>query len=583
MQAVTNTIKPRLLRALAGARPGGRAEGDGDALAGARPGGRAEGDGDALAGARPGGRAEGDGDALAGARPGGRAEGGGDVLAVEGDGHAKGVLARACARARTGHAIPRWAPPTLAILAGAALLRAIAGVGFVNYDTLYALVWGQQLTRLEIPEYGLPIAPTPHPLVEALGIPLAPLGAGAESAIVVALGFLALAACGWVLYRLGSAWFGRAAGAVAAIVLLTRVPVLSYGVRAYVDVPYILLVLCALLVETRRPRAGAPVLTLLALAGLLRPEAWAFSGIYWVYLALSSARSYPSRTRAQLARLALLAAAAPIAWVLSDLLVTGDAMWSLTNTKHTAATLHRAQGIGDVPEYIPRRIGEVLRPAVLAGAALGGALSLAWLGSRARMGAIAGAIAVLVFVATAAAGLPIDTRYAFLAGAILCLFCGAGVFGWSALPSGDRRRVPWMAGGAVVLVALVATLPGQVRSAHHELAELARQEGFQHDLTGLVDSGAISARCGPVGVPNHAPIPLLALYLKARPGLVVSAEAESAESRQQRTGVYVDPASIEVEQDYVLDPKDPHATVSIPPGFTEAHSNRSWLIFEHCG
>ena len=32
----------------------------------------------------------------------------------------------------------------------------------------------------------------------------------------------------------------------------------------------------------------------------------------------------------------------------------------------------------------------------------------------------------------------------------------------------------------------------------------------------------------------------------------------------------------------VLDPKDPHAAVSIPPGFLEAHSNRSWLIFEHC-
>jgi hypothetical protein len=85
-----------------------------------------------------------------------------------------------------------------------------------------------------------------------------------------------------------------------------------------------------------------------------------------------------------------------------------------------------------------------------------------------------------------------------------------------------------------------------------------------------------------VGVPNHAPIPLLALYLKAKPGLVVSAEARSAEGAQQEEGTYVDPASVEVERDYVLDPRDPHAAVSIPPGFLEAHSNRSWLIFEHC-
>jgi hypothetical protein len=29
------------------------------------------------------------------------------------------------------------------------------------------------------------------------------------------------------------------------------------------------------------------VLVLLALAGLLRPEAWVFSGLYWLYLAFS--------------------------------------------------------------------------------------------------------------------------------------------------------------------------------------------------------------------------------------------------------------------------------------------------------
>lgn len=464
------------------------------------------------------------------------------------------------------------------ILAGAVLLRAIASVGFVNYDTLYGLVWGQQLTRAEVPQYGLPIAPTPHPLVEVLGVGLSPLGASATTDITVALAFLALSACGWVVYRLGSVWFGRAAGAVAALILLTRVPVLSYGVRAYVDIPYLLLVLWALLVETRHRRAGAPVLVLLGLAGLLRPEAWAFSGIYWVYLFASSSRSLTTRTREQLAWLALLALAAPLIWVLSDLLVTGNAMWSLTNTKHTAQELGRETGIGKVPQYIPRRIGEILRPTVLVGAALGGVLTLAWTGERARPGAIAGVLAVVVFAALAAFGLPIDTRYAFLAAAILCLFCGAGVFGWSVLPRGDRRRGPWMAAGAVVLVALLATLPGQVSSAHHELDNLARQESIQNDLLALVNSKAIALRCGPVGVPNHAPIPLLALYLKAQPSLIVSAEAHPIER-----GTYVDPASIEVEKDYILDPRDPHLPVSIPPGFLETHSNRSWLIFDHCG
>lgn len=464
-----------------------------------------------------------------------------------------------------------------AVLGGALLLWLVAGVGFVNYDTLYGLVWGQQLARGEMPEYGIPIAPTPHPLVELLGVPLAPLGASLTAGLTVAGAFLALSGCAWVTYLLGREWFGRPAGALAAAILITRVPVLSYGVRAYVDIPYLLLVLTALLIETRRRRAGAPVLAVLGLAGLLRPEAWALSAAYWLYLAIGSRRELTLTPR-QLAWLALLAAAAPAIWVLSDLLVTGDAMWSLTNTKHTAHTLGRITGIGNVPEYIPRRIGEVLRPPVLVGAALGGALSLLWSRPRALVGAGAGVLAVGVFAAMASFGLPIDTRYAFLAAAILCVFCGAGAFGWIVLPAGDRRRRPWMAAGALVVVGLIASMPAQLRSAHRELSSLGRQQHIQRDLLALVDEGAISMRCGPVGVPNHAPIPLLALYLKAAPSQIVSAQTRSIDH-----GTYVDPASTEVERVWVLDPRDPHPPVSIPPGFTEAHANRSWLLFEHCG
>ena len=39
---------------------------------------------------------------------------------------------------------------------------------------------------------------------------------------------------------------------------------------------------------------------------------------------------------------------------------------------------------------------------------------------------------------------------------------------------------------------------------------------------------------------------------------------------------------MEVEEDYVLDPHDPHLPVNVPPGFTEVHSNGSWLVFQRC-
>ena len=500
---------------------------------------------------------------------------------------------------RRWSALPAWAPAGGAVAVGALLLRAITGVGFANYDTLYALAWGGQLSRGSTPAYDVPIAPTPHPLLEALGLVLAPLGPRGAERVTVALGFLALAGCGWVLYRLGAHWFNRAAGALAALIFLTRAEVLNYGVRAYVDLPYLLLVLCALLVESRHRRAtggpaGAPVLALLALAGLLRPEAWAFSGLYWLHLmgltptwACRCARERtlrarqpafaPLGTRRGVARTTLLAAAAPLVWVLSDLAVTGDPLWSLTNTQHTAEALSRVTGIANVPEYIPRRIGEILRPPVLVAAALGGVLSLLWLRARALPLALAGVTAVVVFAAFASVGLPINTRYAFLTSAILCVFAGAGVCGWAQLPRADPRRRWWMAGAAVVLAALLAYAPSQFSAAHRHMDELARENRIEDDLLALVRTGAVNLRCGPVGVPNHAPVPLLALYLKTSPRNIVSLQ-----SGHIKEGVYVDPANKEVEQDYVLDAHDPVEPVSVPPGFSESATNRSWLIFQRC-
>jgi hypothetical protein len=135
-----------------------------------------------------------------------------------------------------------------------------------------------------------------------------------------------------------------------------------------------------------------------------------------------------------------------------------------------------------------------------------------------------------------------------------------------------------MAASALLAVALLAYAPSQYRLAHREMGKLARQQGIEKDLLALVRSHAVALRCGPVGVPNHAPVPLLALYLRTSPRNVLSAE-----SGHIARGVYVDPASAEVEEGYVLDPRDPHEAVSVPPGFRESAANRSWLIFQRCG
>jgi hypothetical protein len=465
-----------------------------------------------------------------------------------------------------------------------AVLGAVAwvltGRGLVNYDTLYAVVWGRDIAHGVMPDYDAVLAPTPHPLATFGGVLLAPLstasdrGVHGEAATTVVLigAFLALGALAWVVYRLGAEWFNPAAGALAAAIVITRRPVLDFGARAYVDIPYVALVLGALLVETKRPRAGAPVLALLAAAGLLRPEAWLFSIVYlaWLWRA----------PRARDPRLIALVLAAPVLWALSDLIVTGDPLHSLVGTRDNAQTLERTTGLQEVPLTAPRRLGEILREPVLFGAAGGGLLALAWLRPRALLGAAAGVVAIAAFCVLAAAGLPILGRYLLLPAAILAIFCGAGAFGWASLPRGDRHRRPWAWFGVATLVLLVLFTPAQVDRLQALRRALDRQDRIQSDLAALVrvPPGAIRRTCAPVTVPNHRPVPLLALTLDVRPRAVVSAQ-----ERRPQQGTWVEPATGAVARDYILDPRDLDKRIAPPPRrFAAAGANASWRVFTRC-
>jgi hypothetical protein len=485
----------------------------------------------------------------------------------------------AVTRARTAGAAA-FARTTGVVALLGAFAWALTGRGLVNYDTLYAVVWGRDIAHGTVPDYDVALAPTPHPLATLGGVALAPVTSAADrgvhgetaTTIVLVGAFAALGALGWVVYRLGAEWFNPAAGALAAAIVLTRRPVLDFGSRAYVDIPYVALVLGALLVETRRPRAGAPVLALLAVAGLLRPEAWLFSLVYlaWVWRA----------PRARSPALVVLALAAPVLWALSDLAVTGDPLHSLLGTRDTAQTLERTTGLGEVPLTAPRRLGEILREPVLFGAAGGGILALLWLRDRARLGAAAGVIASVAFCVLATAGLPILGRYLLLPAAILAIFCGAGAFGWASLARGDPRRRPWAWFGLATLVLLVVFTPAQVERIRALRHALARQDAIQADLAALVrvPPGSIRASCAPVTVPNHRPVPLLALYLEAAPTAIVSAQEE-----RPRRGTWVTPADAAVAHDYILDPRDLDRRIPPPPaGMRPAGGNASWRVATRC-
>jgi hypothetical protein len=442
---------------------------------------------------------------------------------------------------------------------------ALAGRGLANYDTLYALVWGRDLAHGHLPDYEVSLAPTPHPLATLVGAVLSVLGASGAIGATLVLAFVWLGALGWVTYRLGEAWVNRAAGALAAAIVLTRRPVLDFGARAYLDVPYLVLVLGALLVETRRRRAGAPVLVLLGLAGLIRPEAWLFSAVYLAWLWRGGVRD---------PRLWGLAAAAPLIWALSDLVVTGDALHSLTGTRDTAQRLERITGLDEVPTTVPRRLGEILREPVLFGAAGGGLLALAFLRPRVALGAAAGVIALLAFCILATAGLPILGRYLLAPAVILAIFAGAGAFGWHELPRDHPWRRRWAWFGAATLAVLVAFVPAQADRIGDLRDALRIQDGIQDDLHDLTPRFP----CLPATVPNHRPVPLLALWLHVDPNRVVVAQ-----ERRPTIGAYVVPSSLRVARQYILDPRDVDPRIPPPPaGFRPTAANASWRVYARC-
>jgi hypothetical protein len=498
-----------------------------------------------------------------------------------------------------------------------AVLLLVFPVGFPNYDTIYALVWGRELAHGMSPDYGAALPPTPHPLTDFIGLVTSPFGE-APITVTMILAYVSLGLIAYFVYRLGTTWFDRWVGVLAAVIVLTRAPFLSNGLRAYVDLPYIALCLGALYVEARRPRAGWPVLALLVPAGLLRPEAWGFAIAYWLWLAFDVRRASAAtrstgrklqqglsfrpidtvagwelgwrgeRGTAELGWLALLALAGPIIWVLFDAVTTGDPLYSLTGTQETVESLKRQTGPVDLVLYGPRRLGEVMQwPGMIGG--FGGLVLGIWLlPRRSALGFAAVVLALLAFACLAAAGLAIIARYTMLAGAILSIFFALALLGWRFLERGNRWRVWWQAFAGLVLLMVLVWLPNQWDLDRQVHTDLTNQGRIENDLSDLVDEGAFSPECGPIAVPNHRAVPRLAFGLDVRPTDVVSSsEAVSAEEKKKlaEAGYYVEPASSFVIHNYILDPNDKTKfdDVKPPAGFEEVARNESWVIYSRCG
>jgi len=201
----------------------------------------------------------------------------------------------------------------IAVLAGAATLLLPATLG---YDAWAWTVWGRELAHLDL---ATTAGPSFKPLPVLALAPLSLLGAATPivwMGLMRAAGVLSLL----LAYRLGARLAGPLAGAVAALCLALSADLYRTALLGSAEPVLIALTLGA----ADRHLAGRRdwALVLIALAGLIRPEAWVLLGAYGVLVWLREPGLRPLAAAAvvlPVRRLVLIpalpTAATPVFWL----------------------------------------------------------------------------------------------------------------------------------------------------------------------------------------------------------------------------------------------------------------------------
>ena len=451
---------------------------------------------------------------------------------------------------------------------------------YPNYDTYYTLVWGRELANGRLPEYDVFRTPTPHPLATLVGWVMAPFGTASDR-ILVLLSLFGLLGFYVVTFIFTERLLGRVIALLAVAVMVTRTDMQLLALRAMFDLPFYLMVFGAALLELRRPRCGLPVLVLLALAGLLRPEAWLLAGVYWLYLA----RATP---RPQLARLALLVVAAPLLWMAADLVVTGEPLYSFTSTREVSGEFGRNRGLADAIRSIPTFLGGNDRIVTVGVGGMGLLLGLYILRRRAALPLALGLLGVLTFLLIAAAGLSVIPRYLTIPSLLLSLCVAIALGGWRLVVEPTARKVA--IGVAVVSVLVLAwRVPFYVRDVQKLRDQATFIEAQHRGLKGILNApAAVEAlqRCHPITVPTHSAIPVI----RFETGLPKDAlEASIGQRRRPRAGTLL------IGDTFNFEPSAARATNSNSasssrrrwsnrplPGFERLARRAPWTAYARC-
>ncbi|HEY2142415.1 MAG TPA: hypothetical protein VGG98_10195 [Solirubrobacteraceae bacterium] len=490
-----------------------------------------------------------------------------------------------------------WAKLGFAVMCLGALVGYFAFPTYPTYDSFYALLWGRDLLHLHLPDFKVYRGPTEHPLAIAFGTLCSLFGEGGARLMV--LGSIAsfVAAVAGV-YRLGRLCFGPIVGLLAALLLLSRFFDENLAAQGYLDISYVALIIWATALEVERPRRGTAVFFTLAAAGLLRPDAWVLSGLYWLWCSWPSGAGRGSGvTRAvtgkRLWQLALVALA-PAVWLALDGVVTGDPFYSLHSTAGLAHELGRTQGISTVLESIWTFSLRIDKLAVVLGALAGIGLAV-WLAPRRAVVPLAVLVVlVLVFVAEGVAGASVIDRYLLGGAALMLVFCAVAIGGSSMLEPGSRLRRAWMTGGAALVLygAFAAATTLNLSSLR---TTLAYHEDFHKGLAVALKSPTVAAelkRCPLLSLPNNKLIPDARWILdsvgqhdivaRSQARADVAKGAHALERRIQQGSVAVYPLGSAVFFEAIVDVGDnPRDQIPLA-GFKRIYVSRYYAVYADC-